>query len=256
MADDSRVEFHIEFNAGEHTIEATTHVPTASMRVADLLPILRAFDDAVIGLAAASVEQQGKPVSCRAGCGACCRQLVPISQSEAHSLAELVEALLPDRQAAVRQRFEKALAVLAEHELLEPLRKPEQIKTPEDRRKIGAEYLRLQIPCPFLEEECCSIYLERPLRCREYMVTSPPENCWHPSAETIRMVPLPAKFSEILYTFDDGVGNAATRWLPLALALEWVAGQKETPQLRLPGADLFRNFLKEVSTVAGGDPRA
>jgi Fe-S-cluster containining protein len=256
MLDDGKIEFNIEFNAGEHTIEATTRVPTAAMRVADLLPILRAFDDAVAGLAADNLERQGKPVSCRAGCAACCRQLVPISESEAHSLAELVEALPPDRQAAVRNRFEKALAALAEHGLLEPLRKPEQLKAIEDRRRIGAEYFRLQLSCPFLEEERCSIYLERPLRCREYMVTSPAENCWHPSAETIRMAPLPAKFSEILFTFDDGVGNAATRWLPLDLALEWAAGQKDTPQLRLPGAELFRNFVKELSTAGGGDPRA
>ena len=256
MLDDGKIEFNIEFNAGEHTIEATTRVPTASMRVADLLPILRAFDDAMVSMAADMLERQGKPVSCRAGCGACCRQLVPISESEAHALAELVEAMPGDRQAAVRERFEKTLAALAEHGLLERLRRPEDLKRPEDRRAIGQEYIRLHIPCPFLEEERCSIYLERPLRCREYLVTSPAENCRNPSAETIQMAPLPAKLSEILYTFDDGVGNAATRWLPLVLALEWVAGQKETPQLWLAGADLFRNFLKEVATAAGGDPRA
>lgn len=253
MADDSTVEFNIELNAGEHTIEATTRVPNASMRVTDLLPILRAFDDAVTGLATASVEQQGKPVSCRAGCGACCRQLVPISESEAHALAELVEAMPADRQAAVRQRFEKTLAALEEHGLLEQLRKPEELKDLEDRRRIGEQYIKLGQPCPFLEEERCSIYPERPLTCREYLVTSPAENCWTPSAETIQKAPLPVKFSSILYTFDDGVGNRATSWIPLALALEWVARRKERPPLKLPGAELFRNFLKVVSTAAGGD---
>lgn len=255
MPDDSTVEFNIQLNAGQHTIEATTRVPTALMRVADLLPILRAFDDAVVSMASDMVEREGKPVSCRAGCAACCRQLVPISQSEAHSLAEVVEALPRDRQAVVRNRFEKIRATLAEHGLLDRLRKPEQFKRVEDQREIGEEYMRLALPCFFLEEERCIIYAERPLRCREYLVTSPAENCWKPSAETIRMVPLPAKFSQILFCFDDGVGNRATSWVFLPLALEWVAGQKGTPPLTLPGAELFRNFLKEVSTAAGGDRR-
>lgn len=256
MPDDNTVEFNIQLNAGQHTIEATTRVPTALMRVTDLLPILRAFDDAVVSMAADMVEREGKPVSCRAGCGACCRQLVPVSQSEAHALAELVEAMPPDRQATVRSRFEDTLAALAQHGLLDRLRKPEQfIKRLEDQRQIGIEYFRLALPCPFLENECCSIYPERPLRCREYLVTSPAENCSKPSAETVQMVPLPAKFSEILYTFDDGVGNAATCWLPLVLALQWVATQKDSPPVKLPGSELFGNFLKEISTAAAGDRR-
>ena len=41
-------------------------------------------------------------------------------------------------------------------------------------RILGREYFQLGIPCPFLEEESCSIYHDRPITCREYLVTSPP----------------------------------------------------------------------------------
>jgi Fe-S-cluster containining protein len=36
------------------------------------------------------------------------------------------------------------------------------------------------MPCPFLEDESCSIHPDRPLVCREYLVTSPAELCAGP----------------------------------------------------------------------------
>lgn len=108
------------------------------------------------------------------------------------------------------------------------------------------EYFRAGVACPFLEDESCSIYEHRPLSCREYLVSSPAENCKQPSAETIAMVPVPVKLSEILYCFGDGLGNDRTRWVPLVLALEWAAAQADAPQPRWPAPTLFERFLKAV----------
>jgi Fe-S-cluster containining protein len=244
------VEFNIKLAAGEHTIEASARIPDRPLRVTDLLPILLSFDEAVIGLAASQVERQGKQVPCRAGCAACCRQLTPIGESEAYYLAELVDSMPVERQQVVRERFRKTLAALEERQILARLRRPWELKALEDRRKIGTEYFALGIPCPFLEEERCSIHPHRPMCCREYLVTSPAVNCRTPGPETIQKVPLPVKFSEILYTFGDGVGRQATRWLPLVLALEWVAERKKELPPAFPGPQLFRNFLSLISAIA------
>ena len=42
---------------------------------------------------------------------------------------------------------------------------------------MSGRYFAAGIPCPFLEEERCGVYDERPVVCREYAVTSPPELC-------------------------------------------------------------------------------
>ena len=60
--------------------------------------------------------------------------------------------------------------------LLELIEHPERLPA-ETQRRLGLEYFKPQIPCPFLEDESCSIYAERPFVCREYLVTSPAENC-------------------------------------------------------------------------------
>jgi len=224
-------------------------VPDGMLRLADLLPILQAFDDAVVGVAVDKVERAGGVIPCRAGCGACCRQLVPVSPAEAVQLAELVAGMPDERQAELRERFRATLATLEERGLLGRLRRPASLKTLAGRRKIGAEYFRLWLPCPFLEEERCSLYPHRPLACREYLVTSPAEGCRAPGPETIRKVPLPVKFSQILYTFGDGFGAQASRWLPLVLALEWTERHARSQPV-FPGPQVFSNFLALVSKVA------
>jgi Fe-S-cluster containining protein len=241
--------YQLEFTASDRTIEATVNIPRADVRMTDLLPVLFSFSNALVALAEDVAREAGKPVSCRAGCGACCRQLVPISEPEALHIAELVESLPPDQAAAVRERFRAALEALGPG-LVERLRDTAGLKTIDDRREIGLEYFRAAVPCPFLEDESCSIHELRPLACREYLVSSPAENCQRPTAETIAMVPVPAKLSEILYCFGDGAGHDPTRWVPLVLALEWAASHPADPP-RWPAPKLFENFLRRVGPGKG-----
>ncbi|HEY1203860.1 MAG: YkgJ family cysteine cluster protein [Bryobacteraceae bacterium] len=239
-----RESYDLEFTASGRTIQATVSIPKEDLRMTDLLPILFSFSNALVTLAEDVAKEAGKPVSCRAGCGACCRQLVPVSEPEALYIAELVQALPPDRAARVLERFRAALESLGAG-LLERLRNAGGIKSLDERRELGLEYFRAGVPCPFLENESCSIHDLRPLSCREYLVSSPAENCKRPSAETIAMVPVPAKLSELLYCFGDGAGDDRTRWVPLVLALEWAESHAAEPP-RWPAPKLFENFLRRV----------
>jgi len=197
-------------------------------------------------MAADKVQSEGLKISCRAGCGACCRQLAPVAESEAVYLAELVAAMPPERQEVVRARFRDALAALGEP-FLERLRDPVNTETMEKRRRMGGEYFQRGVPCPFLEDESCSIHPNRPMSCREYLVTSPAENCRNPGPDTIRMTPLPLKLSQILYCFGDGVGNEATRWAPLVLSLEWAESRRRPDtEKQFSGPQLFKNFTAQI----------
>ena len=59
----------------------------------EVLPIFQGLSDLFVAQGVARAEAEGRPVTCRAGCGACCRQLVPVSDAEARALARLVEAM-------------------------------------------------------------------------------------------------------------------------------------------------------------------
>jgi Fe-S-cluster containining protein len=175
--------------------------------------------------------------------------LVPVSEAEAIYLAELVEQMPPETRAVVRARFSEALTALGEG-LVDRLRDTASLKTMESRREVGAEYFARGVACPFLEAESCSIHRHRPAACREYLVTSPAENCRRPGPDTIEMVRLPLKPSVILYCFGDGIGNETTRWVPLALALDWAEAQKEKPQPTYNAPQMFRNFIAQAKKMS------
>jgi Fe-S-cluster containining protein len=241
----ARVNVPFELTLGTRTIEASVAIPDAPMRVADLLPVLLAFADAAVSMAAGGVADAGRSIPCGPHCGACCRQLVPISEAEAQYLAELVDAMPEERRARVRERFREAQAALGEG-MLARLRRRAGLKDLEARRRIGLEYFRLGVACPFLENESCSIHEHRPMPCREYLVTSPPPNCIDPQPGSIQPVPMPIKLSTILYCFGDGMGRQKTRWLPLVLALD-----TELPAAPLfPAPAMFRNFIRQAQALA------
>jgi Fe-S-cluster containining protein len=225
--------------------EFTLSVPTAAVPPGTILPVLQILSDAIGTEAVASVERAGKRVSCCAGCGACCRQLVPVSEIEARQIADLVAQLPEPRRALVRARFAEAANRLEQAGLLEILRHQERVPSGE-KLALGLAYFRLGVPCPFLDDESCSIYQERPLMCREYMVTSPALNCANPTGETIEMVPLPARLSGTLARFPDPKGDSRGSWVPLVLALEWAAAHPdESP--RRPGPEWVALLFEKLS---------
>jgi Fe-S-cluster containining protein len=230
----------------EWQLRVKVTVPTGPTRLGQLLPLAQEFADAVVGSAAKGVEARGQTVSCKAGCGACCRQLVPIAEVEARHIRDLLRGLPEPRRTAIRTRFAEARERLEEVGLLERLQHPDGWSDGEGR-SLGLRYFQQGIPCPFLEAEACSIYSDRPIACREYMVTSPAENCARPTAETVDCVKPPLKVWTAMARFDQVSPRARfIRWVPLILAPEWAEAHPDEPPPR-PGPDLVRDFFDHVT---------
>src|SRR5438552_12147873 len=79
-------------------LRAQVTVPTAQTHVAEMLPLVRSLSDAVVGAAVEAVERSGETISCKKGCGACCRKLVAISEIEARAIRALIERLPEPRR--------------------------------------------------------------------------------------------------------------------------------------------------------------
>jgi len=222
------------------TLDASVAVPTAPVRPRVVLPVIQQLTNALVGMGESLVAERGETVSCRAGCGACCRQLVPVSETEAHHLRDLIDAMPEPRRAAVRARFAAVRDQLAAVGMLEAFVDPVvAAATP----TLGIDYFRLGIACPFLEDESCSIHPDRPLSCREYLVTSPAEHCRNPTRDVVRRVPTPG-FAMTSFAALDGLppGGKGCRWVPLALAPDWADAHPEPPAT-VPGTDLFASFM-------------
>jgi Fe-S-cluster containining protein len=254
---DSCVTTTVTLGGKDWRMEMTVTVPKGATSWRVVLPVLQSITNRIVDSAVEEVESAGERISCQKGCGACCRQLVPIAQVEAELLGELIGRMEEPHRAAILGRFAEARHRLEEAGMLESLRHPQSVPRG-GWREIGLRYFDLGIACPFLEEESCSIHTDRPLACREYLVTTPAEHCAHPTAETVHCVALPLKPSNALMHSAQAAADV-TAWVPLILASEQTGTHAIQPRRR-PGLELVEAFFTHLARAGSvespqNDPR-
>ena len=228
MADQAHSTATLRLAVGSLRIAHPITVPSGRVAAREVVPALQGLVNAVVAAAEA-----GQAISCRKGCGACCRQLVPVSRSEGERLLGVIEGLPADRRAHLAERFAAAEAAIVAGGLAERGERTD--------RDLSAAYFALGVPCPFLEDESCSIHPERPLVCREYLVTSPAELCAGPRQEGVTPVPVPKVSLAARGLQEDG-----DDWFPLALLMRW-ARTRPRGGVKRTGPEWVQRFLARLS---------
>jgi Fe-S-cluster containining protein len=239
--DDAKV--HLDVLGQVREIQCKVRVgPT---RLLELLPLARSLSAELVSIAAEHARGEGKEVSCRKGCTHCCRQLVPLSPLEAKRIADIVEGMPKKRRNAIRERFVRLIEPLEREGLLDP-------KAPAGRRAlqsretsasaawddVSRRYYELRLDCPFLENDLCSIYDERPLACREYNAVTDPALCeaFDPNIEAL---PRPLPMGEVLTKVASEITGEDFQGIPLALALEWARSHGKALEKSGEGEEMF-----------------
>jgi Fe-S-cluster containining protein len=228
MAESAHSTATLRLTMGDLRIVHPITVPSAAVPAAEIVPALQGLVNAVVEAA-----EVGKAISCRKGCGACCRQLVPVSRTEGERLLQLVEAMPAERRATLKARFAAAEAAIEAAGLKD--------RQGRSDRELSTAYFALGVPCPFLEDESCSIHPDRPLVCREYLVTSPAELCAGPAQEGVTPVAVPK-----VSIAARGLQDEKDDWFPLALLQAW-ARSRPRNAVRRAGPDWMQRFLKALA---------
>lgn len=203
-ADSSAARVSFKLPVGGGFLNASATLPGGHTTLTQLLPVIQNLENAIVARVGEEAEQAGSPISCRAGCGACCRQMVPVSFFEADALAHWFEALPENRRAELERRFHSALLALREAGVIENLVSDGWTADEESATRLAIDYFHAGVACPFLENESCSIHPIRPLSCREYLVTSPPDLCSDPSVNQVAGVQLPSSSLACFSPLDSG----------------------------------------------------
>lgn len=250
---DDLVRARVEISLSGVEFKTEVPIPRGPVSPRALLPVARGFVGAITEVSEGMARAHGRSISCRAGCGACCRQLVPIARSEAHHLRALVDALPEPRRTQVRDRFAAVVSRLRESGMLAALTEGKGRDAGQIDR-LAHDYFRLGLACPFLESESCSIHPERPLACREYLVMSPPALCADTEQRKTERLALAAKVSAAFMELDEAPGGDGPEvpWLPLPLLLEWTETNAETAPV--PGPKLLGRFLEQLRATAEYPP--
>jgi Fe-S-cluster containining protein len=227
-------------------------VPVDEVPPESLLPTLHELSNLITDRVEETSKGLGQVISCRKGCGACCRQHAPISPAEARLLAAIVQNLPEPARSAITERFGQAVERLRASGIMEQVMNYRQLPKDEIIDMVMA-YFKLGIACPFLEDESCSIHPYRPLICREYLVISSPRHCASLDKENIKGLKFPVS---IAGTFNemDGVGrDGVTPYIPLIMALEWTEQHAAEVEYR-PGTKWVQDFFEALSGAEIPDP--
>ncbi len=251
MENDDWVTGNIKLKIFGEPVEMQLTVPAKPVKARAMLPIFQKMTNSFVEIGENNVEAEGKAISCEKGCGACCRQAVPLAENETYHIRDLVENLSEPRRSEVKQKFADACAKLHEIQWFERMENYGNLEIKE-RQTVVVEYFKQGIPCPFLEEESCSIHLDRPLACREYLVTSPAENCAAPTAETIRMIEIPVKVSENVRLLGRSENRTTLSFIPMIRALEFAEEFPES-DFEKPGQEWMGEFFGYLTKGSEGD---
>jgi len=256
MSDPCKTVTHqFEFHSPQGLLSFALKLPDAEISLPDFC---RALFDAWPAVNDFLEENRrgGPPVSCRKGCGACCRQLVTISPAEAFLLERLFTAMPPERAERITDRFQDGRAELERAGILARLKQLNNPETSnEEHHGIAAQYFRLAIACPFLEDESCGIYESRPWICREYAVTSPARNCADPFGNSVHVANPPVQFSEALKLLCAHLLGTEIDHIPILLALDWIKRNSRALQSTWPAEKLISLFLQYVELTAPTEER-
>ncbi len=227
---------------GQEILRFSAEISDEPVQVHDLLPLFQDITNRVVSVGIQGVEAQGQQISCRSGCGACCSQLVPISRAEGYALLTFIDQMPEDRQEAVKTSFAHNLQRFQASGLSQDL---EYAFRENDRtvlRRVGLDYFKLNLPCPFLHDQSCSIHPVRPISCREFLVVSNPRHCSEPSPETIRNVVLPAQVSKIVYEMCYQHQGQVRGFLPMTLLYQQEA-ELRGAHPGVPASELVSEFF-------------
>jgi Fe-S-cluster containining protein len=241
------VEFTIGIGAGKFNASAV--VPAGQTNLTQILPVIQSLHTSFIDGIASQLSQAGHAISCRAGCGACCRQMVALNIFEAEALAAWIRALPESRQQELAGRFHQALLKLSAAGIIDRIVNQDWLADEESTLQIALDYFHQRVPCPFLENESCSIHPIRPLICREYLVTSPAELCEDPATLQVKGVPMPLRFSRALNQIGAEIEQDKRGWIPLVFLFAWMKADAHPGEAVTGiGPEVLYEFVKRLQT--------
>lgn len=241
--------FEIALNTPAGRLTTAIDVPTGFIPITAIVPVTRRLGEEAAGLEVHQAREAGLTISCKMGCAACCRMLVPLSAPEAFALREYVEQLPADRRTHLLTRLSDTKDRLQQEGLWDRLNKVAEASRAvpdEELDPINRAYYALRIPCPYLENEMCSIYEARPAACRELLVTSPAELCQDLVQNPVTPLPVSMRIGSILGLVWGTLTGSPPRLIPLPLALDWAEQHEEESRRTWPGPALLDQVLDNI----------
>ena len=226
-------------------------------RLADIVPAARKLSTKLVLAVLSKLSKDGKFVPCRKGCSACCNYLIPLSVPEVFRLWQEVLTMPPARgRAIVQSCLEAAKKIL--NNMPENLETNDPTKTNVqiEASRLSKWYSGLELSCPFLSDGRCTIYQQRPMACREHIVTGSVLLCEAQATDESQVIQMSVSIIECLSRLAAELEQSSIEVVMLPLALPWVQGNLVRCERKWSAVTMVERFVGIVKEMASTNTTA
>jgi Fe-S-cluster containining protein len=228
-------------------------------RLADIVPLARTLSTEITNAVVESIHSDGGNIPCCKGCATCCGPyLVPLSVPEVLRLKEEISAA-PQHQ---RQSMFRACLLSAKRILSQKPPTSLMSQTTESSRFSSAElelvsnwYADLKLTCPFLYNNVCTIYKQRPLACREHFVKGSADACVDEHS-TAKVVEIPVQVTNALAELASELEGTSVEAVILPLVFPWCEENAGRAERTWPAVMMVKRFFEIVRKMASKNSTA
>jgi Fe-S-cluster containining protein len=217
--------------------------------LADIVPVAHQISARIAEVVIARNRREGIDIACRKGCGHCCHShLVPLAVPEAFRLTEYMYSRPRDlRDAMLRLCLRAARDILNEEppEFIVPRAETDSNDSSGFLSDLSKWYVGLGVSCPFLSENICTIYENRPSACRDYFVYGGSNACVNADV-TAERVEMPVQMVEVLGQLAGEFEDSEVEAVILPLTPLWCEQNAERGQRRWSAKAMAERFVEIV----------
>jgi len=237
--------FSLEVDILGKPVHACINVTPGQARLSDIVPLARALSAKLAMATLERLREDGNSVPCCKGCLACCSYLVPVSVPEAFRLAEELSAM-PSKEGRnlLQSSLEAASRILAQ--MPRDFDKDRLVPTGggNGSNRLGTWYAGLRLRCPFLSDNLCVTYDQRPIACREHAVTGSARSCDVEGTDEPDVVKMPVSVLGCLGRLAAELEQSDVEAIMLPLALPWAEENAERSNRTWSAVTMVEKFIE------------
>ncbi len=218
--------------------------------LADIVPLARIISTKLAFTVLGGLNKNKRSVPCRKGCLACCGYLIPLSVPEVFRLREELFAMPPDKSS----RILKSCTIAAKRILDKSCEDLDANELTKDNfaqtDQISEWYSGLKLFCPFLSDGLCTLYEQRPLACREHIVTGSNFSCQLDHRVEPDVVPMPISVLEAIGQLTAELENLDIEAVMLPLVFSWAQDNLWRSRRNWPAVTMVKRFVEILEEMA------
>ena len=233
-----------DFESVDHTVDVTINSPDArkvfrvglpdkDWTLADIVPLARILSDTIIQQV---ITDHTPEVLCKQGCSKCCRYFISLSIPEVARLSQEIQSKPHQQQEQIIHACLAASKCILDKRLSQ---------NDLNITSISKWYDDLNLACPFLQDDLCSIYDQRPFVCREHFVTGTLP-CGSNQYSDNEMVRMPVDISNAMAKLASALEARETEFIALPIFVAWLMDNEQRVQQKWPAQLIVRTLAQVI----------